>query len=171
MYCFKVSGALGKIQEGALNVAAGMLNAFINQVQDFINDDILTSAEGQLLIDLAQAIIDDLNNSARLSEAGSVLEGSQELAEALPETYSLSQNYPNPFNPSTEIDFALPEATPVQLVVYDIMGREVARLVDGVLPAGQHRATWQAEGVPSGVYLYRITAGAFTETRRMVLLK
>ena len=59
----------------------------------------------------------------------------------------------------------------VRLVVYDVRGREVARLVDGALPAAQYRVTWQAAGVPSGVYIYRITAGAFIETRRMVLLR
>ncbi len=59
----------------------------------------------------------------------------------------------------------------VRLVVYDVRGREMARLVDGALPAGQYRVTWQAAGVPSGVYLYRLTAGAFIETRRMVLLR
>jgi hypothetical protein len=89
----------------------------------------------------------------------------------LPEAYFLSANYPNPFNPSTEIRFALPEAARVDLVVYDVLGREVARLVDGTQEAGHHRAPFDASALPSGVYLYRLTAGDFVETRRMVLMK
>ncbi len=59
----------------------------------------------------------------------------------------------------------------MRLVVYGVMGREVARLVDGAMPTGQHRATWDASGLPSGTYFYRLTAGAFTETKAMTLLK
>ena len=65
----------------------------------------------------------------------------------------------------------MPEASGVRLVVYDVRGREVARLVDGGLPAGVHRVRFDAVGLPSGVYIYRLTAGAFVETRRMVLLR
>ncbi len=90
---------------------------------------------------------------------------------ALTETYALASNYPNPFNPSTEIRFVLPEASAVSLVVYDVMGREVERLLDKTLEAGYHEARWDATGLPSGVYLYRIEAGPFTQTRRMTLLK
>ncbi len=57
------------------------------------------------------------------------------------------------------------------MIVYDVMGREVARLVDGAMPAGQHRATWDASGLPSGLYLYRLTAGDFSQTKLMTLLK
>ncbi len=92
-------------------------------------------------------------------------------AAPIPADFALHQNYPNPFNPSTEIRFQFPEATEVRLIVYDVTGREVARLVDGAMPAGQHRATWDAAGLPSGVYLYRLTADAFTETKAMILLK
>ena len=88
-----------------------------------------------------------------------------------PTTYALEPAYPNPFNPSTEIAFALPEDAHVQLGIHDVLGREVARLVDGSLAAGHHRIRFEANGLASGVYLYRITAGPFTQTRRMVLLK
>lgn len=94
-----------------------------------------------------------------------------DLASALPTTYALEAAYPNPFNPSTEIRFALPERAPVSLVVYDALGREVARLVDGTLAAGYHRVQWEASSMPSGLYLYRLTAGTYTETRRMILMK
>ena len=96
------------------------------------------------------------------------------LAEAqnlLPEDFSLEQNYPNPFNPSTEIRFALPEAVHVRLAVYDVVGREVTRLMDQPMEAGYHRATFNASDLPSGVYLYRVEAGSFNKTGRMVLMK
>jgi len=98
--------------------------------------------------------------------------GKAEKAEAsVPERFALFQNHPNPFNPATQIRFALPEAVDVQLVVYDGTGREVARLVDGPMPAGQHQIEWRANRLPSGVYLYRLTAGRYVETRRMALVK
>ncbi len=71
----------------------------------------------------------------------------------------------------TEIGFALPEAVHVQLVIYDVTGRVVERLLDAPLPAGTHRVSFEARRLPSGVYLYRLTAGAFVETRRMILVK
>ena len=89
----------------------------------------------------------------------------------VPTGFMLAQNYPNPFNPTTAIHFDLPEAAQVLLVVYDVTGREVARLVEQPLSAGPHAVTWEASGLPSGVYLYRLTAGAFTKTRAMTLLK
>ena len=93
------------------------------------------------------------------------------IEEVIPETYALRQNFPNPFNPSTEILFDLPEDAMVLLVVYDVLGREVARLVQEELPAGTHRARFDAGNFPSGVYFYRIQAGDFHSTHRMTLLK
>ena len=86
-------------------------------------------------------------------------------------TYALRQNFPNPFNPSTEILFDLPEDAMVLLVVYDVLGREVARLVQEELPAGTHRVRFDAGNLPSGVYFYRIQAGDFHNTHRMTFLK
>lgn len=91
--------------------------------------------------------------------------------ENIPESYALRPNFPNPFNPSTDILFDLPETAMVSLVVYDVLGREVVRLVEGELPAGWHRARFDAGSLPSGVYLYRIQAGDFMDTGRMTLLK
>ncbi len=91
--------------------------------------------------------------------------------QSIPEAYALRQNFPNPFNPSTEILFDLPEDATVSLVVYDVLGREVARLVQEELRAGTHRARFDARNLPSGVYFYRIQAGDFHSTHRMTLLK
>lgn len=96
---------------------------------------------------------------------------SLEADSAVPETHALNQNYPNPFNPSTEIRFDLPEAAEVLLVVYNVTGREVARLVNQSMGAGSHRVRWDAGDLPSGVYLYQLTAGNYTDTKSMTLLR
>ncbi|TKJ41669.1 hypothetical protein CEE37_03630 [candidate division LCP-89 bacterium B3_LCP] len=90
---------------------------------------------------------------------------------SIPETYSLEQNYPNPFNPLTTISFALPEAGRVQLAVYNMLGRQVAQLVNGYRGAGCHVFTFDGSGLSSGIYFYRIEAGDFTAVRKMVLVK
>lgn len=89
----------------------------------------------------------------------------------VPEDFALHQNYPNPFNPTTEIGFSLPEASHTTLDIYNIMGQTVATLIDEYRQAGNHEVTWNANGIASGVYLYRLTAGEFTDTKRMLLLK
>jgi uncharacterized lipoprotein YddW (UPF0748 family) len=91
--------------------------------------------------------------------------------EALPKEYSLSQNYPNPFNPTTTIQFTVPQNGRVSVKVYDVLGREEATLVDEEMPAGAYRVTWNAATAASGVYFYRIVAGSFTATKRMVLVR
>jgi hypothetical protein len=89
----------------------------------------------------------------------------------LPREYRLDQNLPNPFNPTTEIRFALPAQGHVTLVVYNTLGQRVATLIDEPAPAGYHQVRLDAKGLASGVYFYRLTAGRFTQTRKMVLLK
>lgn len=91
--------------------------------------------------------------------------------ETIPETHVLDQSAPNPFSMRAEIHFGLPETSSVQLIVYDLLGREVKRLIDQAMSAGYHQVTFEAGDLPSGVYLYRITAGDFSQTRRMVLTK
>lgn len=85
--------------------------------------------------------------------------------------YSLAQNYPNPFNPSTQIEFAIPKQAQVSLKVFNLLGQEVATLVNGMLNAGQHSATFNASRLASGVYFYTLKAGDYTSTRKMVLMK
>ena len=88
-----------------------------------------------------------------------------------PETFSLTQNFPNPFNPSTMINYQLPTINHVTLKVCDILGREVATLVNEVKGPGVYSVQWNASGVASGVYFYRIEAGSFVETRKLLLLR
>jgi hypothetical protein len=94
----------------------------------------------------------------------------------LPQTFALGQNYPNPFNPSTQIKFSLPTKSDVRLVVYNIAGQVVKVLVDEPLRGGSYTATWDGRDqknrvVASGIYLYRLEAGKYSESRKMVLLK
>lgn len=88
-----------------------------------------------------------------------------------PQDFLLSQNYPNPFNPTTNINFSLPEASEVSLTVFNTLGQQVATLVDSQLNSGSHSITWNAQNVPSGIYFYRLKAGNFVQTNKMLLLK
>jgi hypothetical protein len=89
----------------------------------------------------------------------------------LPVQFSLLQNYPNPFNPITTIKYSLPTTSDIRLDIYDILGRKVATLVNNEQPAGNYQVTWNADNVTSGMYFYKIKAGGYTETRKMLLLK
>jgi hypothetical protein len=92
-------------------------------------------------------------------------------AATAPEEFSLGQNYPNPFNPSTTISYVLPADAKVSLRVFNTLGEEIATLVDDVVPAGQHQATWNAAGMPSGLYFYKLESAGVTMTKRMMLVK
>ena len=92
-------------------------------------------------------------------------------ASFVPTEFGLYGNMPNPFNSMTEIAYALSEDVPVRLVVYTLLGQTVAILVDEPQSAGYHTVTWDAWGVPSGVYFGRLEAGSFVETKGMLLLK
>lgn len=89
----------------------------------------------------------------------------------IPKSFSLSQNYPNPFNPVTDIKYAIPEDCWVRLEVYSILGEKVATLVNGSQEAGYKIVRWDAGSFPSGIYFYRIQAGKFNQSKKMVLLK
>ncbi|MCZ6819014.1 MAG: T9SS type A sorting domain-containing protein, partial [Calditrichaeota bacterium] len=89
----------------------------------------------------------------------------------IPIDFRLEQNYPNPFNPATTISYSLPKDSNVKLTVFDILGREVEVLVNRRQPAGQYRLSFEASRFPSGLYFYRIAAGGFQETRKMLLVK
>jgi hypothetical protein len=98
--------------------------------------------------------------------------------EINPEEFVLEQNYPNPFNPSTKIKYQIPASlnpsqggTFVQLIVYDILGREVTVLVNEEKQPGIYESVFDGSNLPSGIYLYRLTAGEYSETKKLVLLK
>ncbi|NUM76189.1 T9SS type A sorting domain-containing protein [candidate division KSB1 bacterium] len=92
-------------------------------------------------------------------------------AIAIPSAFSLAQNYPNPFNPSTVIKYSLPHDAKVTLEVFDALGRRVAALVEALQPAGYHEVIFQNPALPSGLYFYRLKAGTFVQTNKMVILR
>lgn len=91
--------------------------------------------------------------------------------ETIPTVFKLEQNYPNPFNPSTKIKFAVPEKSNVLIKVYDILGSEVATLVNEEMDAGWYENNFNAVGLSSGVYLFRMEAGNFISTKKMIYLR
>jgi photosystem II stability/assembly factor-like uncharacterized protein len=119
-----------------------------------------------------------VTNNGEILHYSPVVSGVVPSPPMLPGGYSLVQNYPNPFNPATVISYQLPVVSNVRLVVYDLLGREVAVLVDGRQPAGTYEERFdvhsfggRGSGLSSGVYIYRLTAGAYSLSRKMVLLK
>ena len=108
--------------------------------------------------------------SASVIAAPSAIVTSAE-SEELPSEVALIGNYPNPFNPETVIDYALAQTSHIRLAVYDMTGKTVAVLMDGIQPQGRHTARFKADGLPTGTYVYRLTAGAKTLTRTMTLVR
>ncbi len=91
--------------------------------------------------------------------------------DVIPTVYNLFQNYPNPFNPSTIISFSIPASSFVTIRIFDVLGSEVANLVNEEKSAGNYEITFDSSGLSSGVYLYKIQAGKFVETKKMILLR
>ncbi|MBI5464874.1 MAG: T9SS type A sorting domain-containing protein [Ignavibacteriales bacterium] len=111
--------------------------------------------------------------SSRYTEAGGtdILLGVSRVGNEVPTSFSISQNYPNPFNPTTAISFQLSADSRVLLTVYDLLGREVATLVNREMAAGTYRVSFDGTKLSSGVYIYTFTAGGFSESKKMVLLR
>lgn len=151
---------------------------FWKQYKISIND-ILTATDAMRLRFVAQdggissildAAIDDVEFGNNLQLA---VEPERKM---IPAEFLLRQNYPNPFNPTTKIDYALPADADVKLTIFDVIGREVVSLVDGIQKAGNYAAEWNGKNsgnhtVESGVYFYRLDAGTLSQTRKMIYLK
>jgi hypothetical protein len=101
----------------------------------------------------------------------SQLVGIRRISENVPVGFELFQNYPNPFNPTTNIKFDVPKATLVEIFVYDMLGREVAILVNQKLEAGSFEVSWDASNYTSGIYFYKLVSGSYSETKKMILVK
>jgi hypothetical protein len=108
------------------------------------------------------------NNVARWNSGTSRVE---QLSPTAPKTFLLEQNYPNPFNPSTTIRYQLPVASEVKLEVYDVLGKKIATVVNERQSAGAYQVVWNASGLSSGTYFYRLQAGTFVETKKMIMVK
>ena len=150
----------GSIQNATLSglIAGEIYNIGIKSVDDALNMSAISNvAAAQATINLTTDVQDDQYASA-------------------PEEFELHQNYPNPFNPSTTIEYAVPSSGPVELSIYDVSGRKTATLVDESKSAGLYAAEWSGENdagnpVASGVYIYRIEAGSYRESKKMILVK
>ena len=91
--------------------------------------------------------------------------------EDVPAAFTLQQNYPNPFNPSTTIRFSLPHRSHVTLTLSNMIGQQVAALVNGEIGAGSHEVKFDGSRLPSGVYFYRLQAGSYTDTKKLLLVR
>ncbi len=134
---------------------------------------ILNSALKQLAKTTGQIIIIPIAESPPPAPDGSVMASLPEADETISQ-FRLGQNYPNPFNPSTTIHFSVmasDRGNLVTLKIYNLLGQEAATLVNEVLKPGKYSATWNAEGLPSGMYFYRLQSGSFTQTRKLLLMK
>jgi hypothetical protein len=103
--------------------------------------------------------LSELSTSAQVSSA------------QIPTAFELCQNYPNPFNPTTTIQYALPHPSHVTLAIYNTLGQQVATLVNADIHAGSHEAKFDASGLSSGVYFYRMKAGDFVQVRKLLLVR
>ncbi len=129
---------------------------------------------------LKLGLLDGVTGFAPVFVAGTITFGNptsvEDMAEAIPTAFALKQNYPNPFNPVTVIEFALPKGQTVALEIYNILGQRVRTLITGFREAGTHTVAWNGAddrnvNVPSGIYFYRLSAGTFTQTSKMALIR
>ena len=175
------------VQTGAGPVPKGDIRTHIFRISDdpdwkMFTDDgkyVRLDADGKAHLELKYVCLTchtshDVAWAAQNAEAvhsgASVVEADEPVAK-VPDAFALYQNYPNPFNPTTTIAFDLKETSVVKLTLHTVTGKQIAVLTNERLPAGHHEVTFSAEGLPSGVYIYRIQAGAFTANRKLTLLK
>jgi hypothetical protein len=159
-----LAGLLGTATSAADSASLGFQRAKFNY--DFFEAD---GSHGVHNTNYARALLQSAIDNFSLT-------GVARTDEAVPMRYALEQNYPNPFNPSTEISFSVPSRSSVRLEVFDMTGQKIATLVDEEMAPGSYRVQWDAREahgrtVASGVYLYRIQAGSFIATRKMVFVK
>jgi hypothetical protein len=135
----------------------------------FLLDEDFTRLESPLLF-AETFVLNESNNSIQFAFDELTSVAGEEVVYK-PKIFLLSQNYPNPFNSITNIQYQLPASSEVLLTIYNIRGHEVLHLVENEQPAGYHQITWKATNVASGMYFYRIQAGKFVQTRKMILLR
>jgi len=166
--------------EGCEN-AIGIAAAALGEIAGIAGDFSLASIEFRWIGEQTSTTEIELTAIQLADGHGNIIEGTGTIltvngSAAIPDDYALYQNYPNPFNPTTRINFDLPEASEVRLAVFNLLGQEVRTLVAGQLPAGRHFVAWDgrdANGqvVGSGLYLYRLHAGNFVSSRKMLLTR
>ncbi len=153
-------GAIADLVQGDQSSVTGVADGFGGCVATWTQwkQDYDGEEEGEVYVDIFAQRIYDVASAA-------------EDQPPTPRAYALYQNYPNPFNPATEIVFELPKSGHAKLTVFDLLGREVKTLVNSTLPSGKHSVNFDAGALPSGVYIYRLHAGSFQQSRKLVLLR
>jgi hypothetical protein len=146
------------------SLGTGSSNGVNNQVYALavVGNEVFVGGEFTLAGGIASTFI------ARWNSGTSRVE---QLSPTAPKTFLLEQNYPNPFNPSTTIRYQLPVASEVKLEVYDVLGKKIATVVNERQSAGSYQVVWNASGLSSGTYFYRLQAGTFVETKKMIMVK
>jgi len=123
-----------------------------------------------MLNDNVGTIVGDNGTILQTTTGGQRIKSSVSVSD-LPKEFKLEQNYPNPFNPATKIQYDIPKITDVSLIVYDVIGREVARLVDEMKPPGHYEIVWDGSRLASGVYFYRLQTNNFIAVKKMLLVR
>jgi hypothetical protein len=137
----------------------------------------MSNDNNRIISTAGQTVIGVASNSSNISKVGfwyqasDIVTSVEQISNTPPKEFRLQQNYPNPFNPATTIEFALPKRSLVKLQVFDVLGRRVAILLDRELQPGEYKMVFEAEGLPSGVYFYRIQAEGFVRTKKLILLR
>ena len=157
---YATANGMGRFANSGVILTANTSHTFIPDWTDLTNSQLV------VLVDIGNnGTIDDtlhLNNTVDVEDQGLMLS---------PNSYNLAQNYPNPFNPTTTVQYSIPQRSDVILKVYDVLGNEVVTLVNEEKPAGVYTINFDASQLASGIYLYRLQAGNFVETKKMILIK
>jgi hypothetical protein len=124
-----------------------------------------------IMLDCERGLGTEQSDMGAYGGGDSTIIGINEIAPRTPQEFYLSPNYPNPFNPTTTIQYDLPKSTDVRIEIYDILGRKVETLIHSRQKAGRHSVAWNGMGKSSGIYFYRLRAGDYTQTKKMLLLK
>jgi hypothetical protein len=152
------------LRSSVFDLGSGFPSASNSRLQSVVGQNFVGFTEAGNVVVTSGFLVDSLSRNRVTGVDGP---GNRDL----PKAFALLQNYPNPFNPSTVISFRLPVASTVRIVVYDILGREVSVIVNERRIAGSYAERFDASALASGVYLYRLTAGAFVQTKKMIVLK
>lgn len=158
---------------GGVTYIQGTMTAFGNDGNHY-NDSINRPPNAAVSMDVANALhnaSDHLPVFALFEFRGIVNSAGDNLSNAAPSRFELRQNYPNPFNPATTISYSIASESYVRLTIHDLLGRTVATLVNGAKHAGSYSVRWDASHLPSGIYLYRMEAGGYSETKKLMLVR